>query len=345
VTPIQSLEEQATGFARRGDFGVAARQVNEELTKAAPANAGAWTRLARCCLELGQLDDASAALEAALQLNSQNTIASSLHQEVERRRAKLSAAIPPVKKPRTNAAKAKKRADTPVVGGFGRPEFASLGQLAPAAAAEALGPRVEAILMALNERPFADKIVEARNRAGQAGGKLFRRNSFYPGGAGHIYAFQHGGRWEPQVNLGFFAASRWGRNAVRAGIGFNLTQAGIDRDREAGQERVLAHFDRFQQLVSSEWRQLLTDWMGANGGFIQYGDQPPSVEMLPKDAVAWLAATDNARELGWIFCGRWLFADRAGDADTMENPTKLTKALEQTFNDLLPLWMSVYRGT
>jgi tetratricopeptide (TPR) repeat protein len=345
VTPIQSLEEQATGFARRGDFGLAARQVNEALTKSAPANAGAWTRLARCCLELGQLDEAAGALESALQLNPQNTIASSLLQEVARRRAKLSAAVPRVKKPRANAARTSRaKADTAVAGGFGRPEFASLGQLPPAAAAEALGPRIEAILMALSNRPFADKVVEARNRAGQSGGKLFRRNSFYPGGAGHIYAFHHGGRWEPQLNLGFVAASRGGRNAIRAGIGFNLTKGEADREGDAGQERVLAHFDRFQRLVSSEWRQLLTDWMSANGGFIQFGKQPPSVDMLPKDAVEWLVTIDEARELGWVFCGRWLFADRAGDAETMENATKLTRTLERTFTDLLPLWMSVYRG-
>jgi tetratricopeptide (TPR) repeat protein len=344
VTPTQSLEEQATDFARRGDFGLAARQVNEELTKAAPTNAGAWTRLGRCCLELGQLDEAGAALEAALQLNPQNTIASSLLQEVARRRAKLSAAIPPVRKSRAGSAASRARAEGPVTGGFDRSEFATLGQLPAAAAAEALAPRIEAILMALSDRPFADKVVEARNRAGQAGGKLFRRNSFYPGGPGHIYAFQHGGRWEAQLNIGFFAASRFGRNAIRAGIGFNLAHGEPDREREAGQERLLAQFDRFQQLVAGEWRRLLTDWMAGNGGFIQYGDKPPSLEMLPKDAVAWLAATDNARELGWVFCGRWLFADRADDAATMANATKLTKALEQTFADLLPLWMSVYRG-
>ncbi len=344
MTPIQSLEEQATDFARRGDFGVAARQVNEELTKVAPANAAAWTRLGRCCLELGQLDEATAALEAALDLNPQNTIASSLHQEVGRRRSRLSAAIPPVKKPRAAASTTRAKADAKVVGGFGRPEFATLGQLPAAAAVEALGPRIEAVLMALSDRPFADKIVEARNRAGQPGGKLFRRNSFYPGGAGHIDAFQHGGRWEPQLNIGFFSDSRFGRNAIRAGIGFNLAQGEVDREREAGQERVLAHFERFQQLVSSEWRQLLTDWMGANGGFIQSGDQPPSVEMLPKDAVSWLATTTTAGELGWVFCGRWLFADRPADAEKMAHATKLTKTLEQTFSDLLPLWMSVYRG-
>jgi tetratricopeptide (TPR) repeat protein len=343
VTPTQSLEEQATGFAKRGDFGVAARQVNEELTKAAPANAAAWTRLGRCCLELGQLDEATAALESALSLNPQNTIASSLQQEVARRRAKLSAAIPPPKKTRASASKAR-GAEKAVVGGFGRPEFATLGQLSAAAAVDALGPRIEAILMALSDRAFAQKIVEARNRAGQPGAKLFRRNSFYPGGPGHIYAFQHGGRWEPQVNLGFFADSRLGRNAIRAGIGFNLAAGEADLESGAGHERVLAHFERFQQLVSSEWRQLLTDWMGANGGFIQYGDQGPSLDLLPKDAVNWLATTTEARELGWVFCGRWLFADRMADADTMESATKLTRTLEQTFTDLLPLWMSVYRG-
>jgi tetratricopeptide (TPR) repeat protein len=345
VTPIQSLEEQATSLARRGDFGVAARQVNEELTKATPANAGAWTRLGRCCLELGQLDEATAALEAALHLNPQNTIASSLQQEVCRRRAQLRAATPPARKTKVRAGKARAGAAAHVSGGFGRPEFASLGQLPPAPAVESLGPRIEAILMALNERPFADTIVAARNRAGQPGGKLFRRNSFYPGGAGHIYAFQHGGRWEPQMNVGFFAASRWGRDAIRAGIGFNLATGEADREADAGRERVLAHFDRFQRLVSAEWRHLLTDWMGANGGFIQCGDQPPQLDMLPKDAVAWLTTTDNARELGWIFCGRWLFADRPADAGTMEHAAKLTRALEQTFTDLLPLWMSVYRST
>ncbi|HMC75897.1 MAG TPA: tetratricopeptide repeat protein [Vicinamibacterales bacterium] len=347
MIPIQSLEEQATGFAKRGDFGMAARQVNEELTKAAPANAAAWTRLGRCCLELGQLDEATAALDQALELNPQNTIASSLLQEVGRRRAKLSAAIPPVKKPRATKAAAKTRtgkADKPLVGGFGRPEFATLGQLPAAAATEALAPRIEAILMALSDRPFAEKIVEARNRAAQSGGKLFRRNSFYPGGPGHIYAFQHGGRWEPQINIGFFADSRFGRHAIRAGIGFNLAQGEVDLESSAGLERVLAHFERFQQLVGSEWRQMLADWMGANGGFIQSGTAGPALDTLPKDAVDWLATTTEGRELGWVFCGRWLFADRGADAEIMESAAKLTKTLEQTFSDLLPLWTSVYRG-
>ncbi|MGH9310199.1 MAG: tetratricopeptide repeat protein, partial [Vicinamibacterales bacterium] len=66
---IATLEQRAIEFARRGDFGPEARSINEEITRLAPANQGAWTRLARCCMELGFLDDATAALDAALQVN------------------------------------------------------------------------------------------------------------------------------------------------------------------------------------------------------------------------------------------------------------------------------------
>ena len=64
VDQLAGLEQRAIDFAKRGDFGTAARSVNEQITPLSPANQGAWTRLARCCLELGQLDDATAALDA-----------------------------------------------------------------------------------------------------------------------------------------------------------------------------------------------------------------------------------------------------------------------------------------
>jgi hypothetical protein len=341
VDPTQSLEQQAIDFARRGDFGPDAKRANEELTKLAPGNPGAWTRLARCCMTLGQLDAATHALETALALNPQNTIASSLQMEVSRQRARLTAPIPPPKRKRAPPSKSDRKV-TPMVGGFGRPEFAALAQLSPEIAIDTLGPRIEALLMALNERSFAEKVVEARNRAAQPGSRVFRRNSFHSGGAGHIYAFQHGGRWEPQLHVGIFAASQWRRDGLCAGIGFNLSPGSADGD-ELGQERVASYFDRFRQLVSSDWRQLLIDWMTANGGgFIQYADAPPETDRLPKDAIDALIR-DGKAGAEWIFCGRWLFADRPGDAATLQDAGKLTRWIEQTFTDLLPLWMSVYR--
>lgn len=343
---ITSLEQRAIDFARRGDFGVEAKQCNEELAQLAPANQGAWTRLARCNIELGLFDDANAALERALQLNPQNMIARSLLQESIRREVRQGPEPAPTPaRGRGTRSRAKASATAGTRSGFGRAQFAALQQLAPASALDSLGPTIEALLMSLNERPFASKVVEARNRAGQSGSKLFRRNSFYAGTAGHLYAFHHGGRWEPQINLGFFAVPEWGRSAIRAGIGFNLTAAGADPEREAGQERVAAFYENFQRLVSSEWRQLLVQWLSAHHGFIQYADRPPAVDMLPDDAVEWLVANRHAVEQGWLFVGGWLFSDRGDDAEVMEDPAKLVKWMDGTFTDLLPLWSSVYRSS
>jgi hypothetical protein len=339
---IPSLEQKAIEFARRGDFGADARQANEELTRVAPANQGAWTRLARCCIELGLLDDANTALEAVLTLNPQNMIARSLLQESIRREVLTAPVEEAPRRSRAQKSKGKRAAAGTGRTGFGRAQFAALGQLAPASALESLGPSVESLLMALNDRPFAAKVVEARNRAGQSGSKLFRRNSFYSGGAGHIYAFQHGGRWEPQINIGISAAPQWERDSIRAGIGFNLTQAGSDPNREAGQERVLEYFENFQRLVSTTWKQLLADWMAANGGFIQLGSRPPAVDLLPAVAVDALLNVRQPVDVGWVFCGRWLFFDHAGDAAILANQGQLVKWTEQAFTDLLPLWTSIY---
>jgi hypothetical protein len=343
---ISNLEQKAIDFARRGEFSAAAKQVNEELTKLVPSNQGAWTRLARCNIELGLFDEANNALETALQLNPQNTIARSLLQESIKRSIRLEAPEPAPKRKRTPSAGIKKtKAARPVAArGLGRAQFAALGQLEPSAAVESLTPAIEPVLTALNDRGFAEKVVEARNRAGHAGNVLFRRNTVQAGGNGHVYVFHYGGRWEPQLNVGLFSGEQWGRPAIRAGIGFNFTTAAAEGDVDTGPERVAEYFERFQQLVSAEWKQLLTKWMAANGGFIQYADGQPETSLMPADAVAWLLDTANPAEHGWIFVGRWLFGDRGTDSETMEDPTKLAKWMEQAFTDLLPLWMSVYRG-
>jgi hypothetical protein len=49
------------------------------------------------------------------------------------------------------------------------------------------------------------------------------------------------------------------------------------------------------------------------------------------------------REHGWIFVGRWLFADTPDHVETMEDPSGLVEWADGAFTDLLPLWMSVYR--
>ena len=146
-------------------------------------------------------------------------------------------------------------AATLALGGIGRAEFTALGHLSPQAAVESLTNRLEPLLMALNDRPFAAKVVESRNRAGHSGARLFRRGSIEPASPGHIRVSQQGGRWEPQLSIGLFAASQWQRDCLSAGIGFNLAPTGEDEKSDAGRERALEYFAAFQQLLATTWRQ------------------------------------------------------------------------------------------
>jgi tetratricopeptide (TPR) repeat protein len=320
-----SLEKRAIEFAKLGNFGGEALELNRQLTDAVPSNQGAWTRLARCCMEQQQFDEAATALTRALELNPSNNIAKSLQQEVIRRRA-----MAPV---RSGAAS-----------GFTAQDFYTLGQLPASEAARALGPKFESLLISLNEQRTSARIVDARNRAGQSGSKLYRRNSFYAGDHGHVFGFHHGGRWEPQFNIGMFSANPWGVSSFRMGIGFNMSSAGSDPDREAGQANTLAWFERFQEELRSTWRGHLIDWMAKYGGFIQFGDRGPATDMLPKQAVEWITNCRNPAGIGWVFVGRWLFPDKADDAATLGEMRRLVATVEDTFAALFPLWLTVYQA-
>jgi hypothetical protein len=347
---IPELQQRAIEYAKSGDFGAQALATNLELAKMAPTNEGALTRLSRCYMEGGQLDEATATLDAALQINPQNTIARSLQLEVTKRRV---ASTPVIKTPRTRAPSGARpasstgsavRSRTSRVGaqvaGVGRTEFAALGTLAPEAAVESLGSRIEPLLIALNERPFAAKAVETRNRAGQSGARLFRRHTIHAGGAGHLRVFHQGASWEPQLTIGLFSSTPWGRDAVCAGIGFKLTPDRSDSD----QERSLAHFAQFQQLVAGAWRGFLTQWMSMNGGFIQHGDTPASTDLLPNDALSWVINCQHPATVGWVFLGRWLFLDRSHDAEILADGRRLVAWIDSSFTDLLPIWTSLYRS-
>lgn len=322
---IAELEQRAVELARQGNFGTDALTVNVELANAAPRNHGVWTRLARCHMELGQFDEAIAALGTALELNSANSIARNLQADVTRRRAA---------RPVTSAA----------ASGFTPQDFYALGRLAPTDAMAIVGPKVETLLLSLNEQRMATRIVEARGRVGPGAAKLFHRNSYHSGGAGHIYAYQHGGRWEPQFNLGLFSDNPWRVNAMRVGLGFNLSSSPRDTERSEGQEQIAASFERFQSVLSGVWRGHLVEWMSTSAGFIQYGERGPSTDLLPKAAVEWLINCRNSTGLGWVFVGRWLFMDKPDDAQTIGEMGRLVADIDDTFAALFPLWVATISG-
>ena len=318
------LQQRAVELAKNNSFGVEALDVNLQITRDDPSNQGAWTRLARCYLEQRRFADAAGALATVLDLNPSNTIAKSLLSEVTKRRA--------MALPSAEAAT-----------GFSAADFDALGHLAPVEAVRALGPKIESLLLSVNEQRTAARIVEARNRAGQPGSKLFHRNSYHEGGDGHVFAYHHGGRWEPQFNLGFLSATPWGGDWMRIGIGFNLAASAGREDQAGGQEGMVRYVELFQQQLATAWRRQLTDWMGTTGGFIQYGRRGPATDLLPAQAVDWLINCHNPAAQGWMFVGRWLSLAKPADAATLGDMRQLVAAVEDTFAALFPIWASVYR--
>jgi tetratricopeptide (TPR) repeat protein len=105
-TAIAQLQRRAIEFATSGNFGPDSLAANLELTRLAPDNEGAWTRLSRCYMEGGQLDEATGALDSVLAVNPRNSIAHSLKIEINKRRISLLPVEPKVKAPRARARKA-----------------------------------------------------------------------------------------------------------------------------------------------------------------------------------------------------------------------------------------------
>jgi len=326
-TTASELERRALECMKNGEFGSEAVGVNAAIIEQTPGNVSAWVRLGRCHLEQRQWDEAVSALRAALQLNPTHTVATNLLNEVRKRRALAPTAV--------------QRATT----GFGAREFALVEALPSADAVAALKPRIEALFDAVNQTSIAAKIVEARQRSGESGTKLFHANSFVANTGGHISAFHHGGRWEPQFNLGWFSSPPHGSNCMRIGLGFNLSAAGRETDRANGQERVLAFFEQFQRTLERAWKRELARWMAATSGFIQYGDREPAIDVLPERAVEWLLGCRNPVALDWVFVGRWLFLDRADDAKSLSDRAKLATVMDDTFRTLFPLWLGCYSGS
>jgi tetratricopeptide (TPR) repeat protein len=324
MSTLEQLERRALELMKQADFGEEAVRVNTAIVGLDPSRESAWTRLGRCRLEQRHFDEAVDALRSALTVNPSNAIATRLLAEVRKQRALTPSA--------------RERATT----GFSTREFALLESQAPEEAIRLLSPRIEALFDSVNATSIAGRIVQARQREGQTGSKLFFANSCHPGGKGHIFAYHYGGRCEPQFNLGWFSSPPLQSSCLRIGLGFNCSQAGQDPDRGSGQELALAYFEQFQRALDRAWKRELAKWMAAHSGFIQYADREPATDFLPERAVEWLLNCRNAATVEWVFVGRWLFLDRAADATILADRAKLATIVDETFRALYPLWLSTY---
>ena len=326
LTPmtLAELERRALALARQGDFGPEGVTVNAAIVALAPRATAARTRLGRCYLEERRLDDAVAALRTALALSPTDTIATNLLAEVGKRRALASAS-----------------AQSPTTG-FSKREFSLIETLAPEDACRRLGPRFEALSSALNASAIAERILAARHRHGMSGSRLFQLNSFYPGEPGHVFAFHDGGRWEPQFNLGWYSPPSLTERCLRVD---SVSIFPAKRDippRSPGREGLLHAFERFQLTLETSWKRALTEWLSQNRGFLQYGDRPPAMDLLPDQAVQWLLDCKHPAAVEWVFLGRWLFHDRPDDAVILADRARLARVIDDSFRSLYPLWLGAY---
>jgi tetratricopeptide (TPR) repeat protein len=318
---LADLQRRALELVKQGDFGDEASRVNAAITELSPRDISAWTRLGRCHLEQRNWDDAVVALRAALSVNPSHTIATSLLNEVRKQRARTPTAA--------------ERSTT----GFGAREFAMIASLSGEDACAALRPRIDALLDTLNATDTAALVVSARRSRGEDGSKLFHAGSHSAPSSGLVSVFHHGGRHEPQFNMGWLSHPPFPASCVRIGLGFNLSSAA----GEDGQERALEFFERFQRTLETSWKRELARWMAANGGFIQYSDRPPAVDVLPDQSVEGLLRCRNAAALEWVFVGRWLFLENADAARILADRARLAKVTDDTFRALYPIWVGTYR--
>jgi hypothetical protein len=124
------------------------------------------------------------------------------------------------------------------------------------------------------------------------------------------------------------------------GTRFNFSRAGRDPGPLNSQEQLLRCFERFQLRLETSWKNALTEWLSQNGGFLQYGDRPPAMDLVPDRAVQWLLDCRHPTAVDWVFVGRWLFLDRPDDAAILADRARLVRVIDDSFRSLYPLWLA-----
>jgi hypothetical protein len=354
------LEDRARALAMAQNFGPDALDLNRRLVAANPADAGSRTRLARCYLEAGRLDEAEAEYREVLRLDARNRIAAGGLEMIAGRRRQLEVPaeeLRPVRRARApRAAGAVRRtareplepeaagpeSSEPVpqsFAGFGRDAFAELAACHRRSAVHArFAPRVVDLLRRVNALPSSVEIAGVRE-AGKR--QLFRvAASDVHAEVAHWHAFNMGGRWEMQWNIAMYAGRAVG-DWLRIGLGFNLAEAGVDPARTAGVAEVRDAFGRFQEIVDSPRGSLFLGWMVKEEGLIQVDERAPRLDVREPSQAAKLISELDPERTDWVFFGKWLRPDNAADAAVLEDPVTLVRTIDRVFMGLLPLFRAM----
>ncbi len=339
-------------MAVSGNFGPEALELNRRLVEANPADLASRTRLARCYLEAGRLEEAEAHYREVLRIDVRNRIAAGGLEMVAMQRHPIDVEsagarrAPRARRPRSEApvrtvdlAASVSLGPVPqTFAGFAAAEFDELASCSRQDIQERFAPRVLDLLRRVNALPSSTEIAEIRE-AGKR--RLFRtaRGDVHTARA-HWHAFSLGGRSEPHFDIGMYAGSEPG-NWFRAGMAFNLTEQAAEAEEDATED-VRQHFRRFQEILGSPRRSLFLGWMVKENGFVEHAGRGPRLDVHePSQAAALITGCDPER-VGWLFFGKWLSPDQPDSSPTLADPVNLVRTIDRVFAGLTPLWRAMW---
>lgn len=232
--------------------------------------------------------------------------------------------------------------------GFTSEDFDRLGRTRSEADAICCAQlKIDRLLGKLNKTMFASRFMAMRNGMGLTGHELFFTNGQYIHGnhKGHWYLFHRGGRWEPQFNIGMYGTRADHQRYLRIGVGFNLTLASADPNRQNGQSQAKSLFRNLQALARSKRSALIQEAFGTWPCLVEYvGVDQLAVPVKPLDIVRWVGHKLDADDTLWVFLGRSLSPDVPDEAEVLSDIGELTVDVANTFTRWLPVWEATLRG-
>ena len=354
---MPSTQERARALAIAQDFGPEALELNRQLVGSNPLDAASRTRLGRCFLEAGKLEEAEAEYREVLRLDPKNRIAAGGIEAIERTRHASDTTVEQVKARRVERIHRDREAAPrgisvrrtavstlgpapSIFNGFEPNDFTELNLCPRNEVAARFAPRVVDLMRRVNALQTSVEIAGIREAGKRQLYRLSRAEVH--GRAAHWFVYNAGARWEPQFNIGMFGGRERSSDWLRVGIGYDLSDGGRDANPEEGRRIAHEHFRRFQSVLTSR-RSLLSGWMIKEGGFIEYNADGPRVDLREASQAADLLATADVEGTRWAFAGKWLSPSSSEDAAVLADPVSLVRTIDRVFAGLLPLWRALWQ--
>lgn len=352
---MPSPQDRARQLAIAQDFGAEALRLNEELVAADSGDQASRTRLARCYLQVGRLEESEQQYRAVLERDPKNRIAAGGLQAIDeaRRLALVGTQAPSVVRaprprvagasPRPRAERPRRRSDEPegplAFSGLQPRDFAELRFSQPRDVRLRFAPRVVDLVKRVNALKSSEEIAAVRE-AGKR--QLFRASRVDV----HVdtaewFVYNAGGRWEPHFSIAMCGSRGKTGDWLCAGIGFRLSD-GADSNDDGSASQARAHFRRFQALLGSTPRSLFLGWMIKENGLVELNGGGPRTDLRQPSQAAELLLDCDPERTSRVFFGKWLSPDQPEDAAVLAEPVQLVRTIDRVFTGLLPLWRALW---